>query len=130
MSLEGAAISDGRTGWYALVCIDLLLKGKHKIEVFMFGAGKIAEVVILSLDFGAGDRIKWVTVVSCHGNSNHKLVEKLGSEVKFDLVAVDSRELLPSARFVITATSANKSVFELRGIALGVDELPNDYFPS
>ncbi|PON67712.1 hypothetical protein PanWU01x14_101360 [Parasponia andersonii] len=78
---NGVAISDGRTGWFALACIDLLLKGKHKIEVFLFDAEKVAKAVILSCDYSARDRIKHVVVLSCHDKSNHKLVEKLGFEV-------------------------------------------------
>lgn len=136
MSLEGAAISDGRTGWLALACIDLFLKGKHDIEIFLFGAGKVAEAVILALDSGTGERIKRVAVLSHHGKSNYKLVEKHGSRVKFDLVAVIDRNLLRTAKLVITATSANKPVFETQELApnavtlaLGVDELPADYIP-
>lgn len=120
-----------------LACIDLLLKGKCNMEVFLFGAGKVAEVVVLSLYDGAGDRIKSVAVLSCHGKSNHKLVKKLKSKVKFGLVVVDDRKLLPMAKFVITATNANKPVFEMWEITpnavtltLGADKLPTDYFPS
>lgn len=56
--------------------------------------------------------------------------------MKFDLVAVHDRELLHTAKFVITATSANRPIFETQEIApnavtlaLGVDELPADYIP-
>lgn len=56
--------------------------------------------------------------------------------MKFDLVAVIDRNLLRTAKLVITATSANKPVFETQELApnavtlaLGVDELPADYIP-
>lgn len=135
LSLEGKAISNGRTGWFALTCVDLLLQGKHDIEVFLFGAGPIAEAVILALDDGAAARIKRIAVLSRGGKSNCELVEKLRSKVRFRLEVVDDRKLLPKANFVITATNAGKPVFEAYEIAanavtlsLGIDDMPADYF--
>lgn len=135
ISLEGLAVSNGRTGWFAVACMNLLLRGKQDVEVFLFGAGPIAEAVILSLDHGAASRIKCVSVLSRNGISNQAMVEKLGSRVGFRLDAVHDRSILPKATFVITATNAGMPVFESHEIArnavtlsLGIDDMPADYF--
>lgn len=135
MSLEGTAISNGRTGWFALTWLNLILKGKQDINVFLFGAGKVAEAVILALDYGAADRIGQVAVLSRNGISNRKLVDKLQPNLRFQLHAVYTRKLLPNADLVITATNAGRPVFQSEEIAqnaatlsLGIDDMPADYF--
>ncbi|KAJ7971941.1 NAD(P)-binding domain containing protein [Quillaja saponaria] len=134
MSLEGATISNGRIGWFALACVNLLLQGKHDINVFLFKTGKDAEAVILSLNDGATTGIKCILVLSRGRKSNQDLVDKLRSKVQFRLDAVDDQKLLPKAKFVITATNASKPVFETNEIvpdavtlSLGINDLPTDY---
>lgn len=135
MSLEGLAISNGRTGWFALACMNLLLQGKRDIEVFVFGAGPVAEAAILSLDHGAAHRILCVSVLSRHGISNQMLAAKLASKVHFKLDAVKDRTRLHRAGFVITATDAGAPLFEPHEISrnavtlsLGIDDMPAEYF--
>ncbi|KEA04438.1 hypothetical protein QOV31_005252 (plasmid) [Agrobacterium fabrum] len=134
MSVEGVAISNGRTGWFSLACVNLLLQGREDIDVFLFGAGKVAEAVILSLNYGAAKRIRKVAVLSRGKKSNFELVEKLRDCVTFSLEAVGDRSLLPYSQFVIMATNYGKPVFEAAEIApnavtlsLGIDDMPPDY---
>lgn len=63
MSVEGVSVSNGRTGWFSLACLSLLLQGKEDIDVFLFGVGKVAEAVILALNYGATKRIRKVAVL-------------------------------------------------------------------
>nr|GMD17088.1 Sus [Ipomoea batatas] len=110
MSLEGLAISNGRTGWFALACMNLLLQG-------------------------AAHRILCVSVLSRHGISNQMLAAKLASKVHFKLDAVKDRTRLHRAGFVITATDAGAPLFEPHEISrnavtlsLGIDDMPAEYF--
>nr|AIM47585.1 hypothetical protein [Ipomoea batatas] len=123
------------TGWFALACMNLLLQGKRDIEVFVFGAGPVAEAAILSLDHGAAHRILCVSVLSRHGISNQMLAAKLASKVHFKLDAVKDRTRLHRAGFVITATDAGAPLFEPHEISrnavtlsLGIDDMPAEYF--
>lgn len=134
MSVEGVSISNGRTGWFSLACLSLLLQGRENIDVFLFGAGKVAEAVILALNYGAANRIRKVAVLSRGKKSNFQLVEKLRDCVTFSLEAVVDRSLLPNAQFVIMATNSGMPVFNATEIApdavtlsLGIDDMPSDY---
>ncbi|WJK78368.1 hypothetical protein QOV31_005253 (plasmid) [Agrobacterium fabrum] len=134
-SVDGVAISERRTGWLALACLNLLLQGRSQINVFLFGAGKVAEAIILALNSGASGRIQRIAILSRCNQSNHELVQRLQPEVKISLKAVNNRAYLSKSKFIITATNSNKPVFEMKEITdnavtltLGIDELPADYF--
>ncbi|PON40034.1 hypothetical protein PanWU01x14_300580 [Parasponia andersonii] len=54
----------GKTGWFALACLNFLLQGKHDIDVFLFKARKVIEAVILALNYGAATKIKHIVVLT------------------------------------------------------------------
>ena len=131
LSLEGVAISDARTGWFATACLDLFLKGKHDIEVFLFGAGHVVKETILALDASTLTGIKRVAVPSRGGKSNISPVEKLALQVRLTFETVDDRQLFSKADYEITATNSGVPVFEADEItpsavtlSLDIDDMP------
>ncbi|PON66532.1 hypothetical protein PanWU01x14_109540 [Parasponia andersonii] len=81
------------------------VKGKCDIDVFLSGARKVVEAVNLAHNY-----------------------------VRFQLDAVNDRELLPKVKFVIIATNLGKPVFEMHEMApnvvtlsLAIDDMLGDY---
>lgn len=134
MTLECMAISDLRTGWFALTWADLVLRGKTDVEVVVIGAGPVATACIRLLNVGAADKIKSIKVLSKSGKTNYKLVEKLQPDVKIHLEATNDRAVLPKADYLILATNAGKPVVEddeirknAKVLSQGIDDLPAEY---
>jgi len=119
------------TGWFATACLDLLSKGKHDIEVFLFGAGHVVKEAILALYSSTPTRIKRVAVPSWGGKPNNSSAEKLAPQVRLTLEAVGDRQLLSKADYEITATNSGVPVFETDEItpsavtlSLYIDDMP------
>lgn len=131
--LDGTDISAARTASYATLVLERLLAPRREMSVFLFGAGPIAEKIILALDRCHGERVREVLVRSRTGDSAIRLAGSLGEKVTFAIKPVlDNREL-GRCDFVITASNAKAPVFEASEIGdaavlhLGGDETPPAY---
>lgn len=128
--LDGTDISAARTASYATLVLERLLAPRRDASVFLFGAGPIAEKIILALDRCHGENIREVLVRSRTGDSAIRLARSLGETVTFDIVPVRDNLDLGRCDFVITASNAKAPVFEAGEIGdaavlhLGGDETP------
>jgi alanine dehydrogenase len=114
--------------------MERFFEGREQISIFLFGAGPIAERIILALQACAADTIKLLTVRSRTGRSAEELAARLRPQVSFELVSEsEGRAALSDADFVITATNAKAPVFDAADVKhalilhLGGDETPADY---
>lgn len=132
--LDGTEISAARTATYATTMVDRFLSGRHGLSVFIFGAGPIAERVILGLGIFGRDVFSKVFIRSRSVDSAVHLAAKLTARVAFPLVVVDDNDQLGGCDLVITASNAKKPVFDdaeanPRAVTLhlGGDETPAHY---
>lgn len=132
--LDGTEISAARTATYATTVVERFLPDARDLSVFVFGAGPVAERVILGLGiFGCAAFAK-VFVRSRSTKTASKLAMKLASSVPFPLVAVVDNGELRGCDLIITASNAKKPVFEDQEanpyavtLHLGGDETPMQY---
>ncbi|MBG0511132.1 ornithine cyclodeaminase [Agrobacterium sp. MOPV5] len=128
--LDGTDISAARTASYATLVLERLLAPRRDVSVFLFGAGPIAEKIILALDRCHGQRVREVLVRSRTVDSAIRLARSLGETVTFDIMPVRDNLDLGRCDFVITASNAMAPVFEASEIGdaavlhLGGDETP------
>lgn len=128
--LDGTDISAARTASYATLVVERLLAPRRDMSVFLFGAGPIAEKIILALDRCHGDKIRSLFVRSRTADSAIRLARSLAGTVTFDIKPVQDNCDLCRCDFVITASNAKSPVFEANEIGdaavlhLGGDETP------
>ena len=134
LTLQAVSVSNSHTGWIAPECINTLLPDANNIVICLIGTGQLARAVICSLDSRSHDQIKHVLIFST-SSSNRLLVGEMQGSVGIKLIATSDRSLLPNADFLITATgskgpvvSANEISPDTVTLALGIDELPSEYF--
>jgi ornithine cyclodeaminase/alanine dehydrogenase-like protein (mu-crystallin family) len=132
--MDGTEISAARTATYATTMVERFLIGPHGLSVFVFGAGPIAERVILGLGIFEPHTFSKVFIRSRSVDSAVQLAAKLATRVPFPLVAVDDNAELGGCDLVITASNARKPVFDdaeanPRAVTLhlGGDETPPQY---
>lgn len=92
--LNGTEMSAARTATYATTMVDRFLFGRHDLSVFIFGAGPIAERVILGLGILAHEAFSKVFIRSRSVDSAVHLAAKLTARVAFPLVVVDDNSEL------------------------------------
>ncbi|HEV7437847.1 MAG TPA: ornithine cyclodeaminase [Pseudorhizobium sp.] len=133
-AMDATDVSAARTASYATVVMERFFKGRKQISIFLFGAGPIAERIILALQACAAHAIDRLTVQSRSGRSAENLAARLSPHVSFELVAAsEGGKALSQADYVITATNAKAPVFNGADIKqglilhLGGDETPADY---
>ncbi|RVT74260.1 ornithine cyclodeaminase [Agrobacterium sp. CNPSo 2736] len=128
--LDGTDISAARTASYATLVLERLLAPRRDVSVFLFGAGPIAEKIILALDRCHGERVREVLIRSRTVDSAIRLARSLGETVTFDIMPARDNRDLGRCDFVITASNAKAPVFEASEIGdatvlhLGGDETP------
>ncbi|KQS95567.1 hypothetical protein [Rhizobium sp. Leaf386] len=132
--LDGTEISAARTATYATTMVERFLSDRHDLSAFVFGAGPIAERVILGLGIFGRDTFSKVFIRSRSVESAVQLAAKLSAHVAFPLLAVDDNAELGSCDLVITASNAKKPVFDdaeanprALTLHLGGDETPAPY---
>lgn len=129
--LDGTDISAARTATYATTMVERFLSGRDNLNAFVFGAGPIAERVILGLGIFGSSMFSKVFVRSRSIASAAQLAARLSSRVGFPLVAVEDNIELGGCDLIITASNAKTPVFkddEAKPAAvmlhLGGDETP------
>ncbi len=128
--LDGTDISAARTASYATLVLERLLARRRDMSVFLFGAGPIAEKIVLALDRCHREKIREVFVRSRTVDSAIRLARSLEKTVTFDMIPVRDNADLGRCDFVITASNAKAPVFEASEIGdapvlhLGGDETP------
>lgn len=129
--IDASRLSAARTGVYASQVLRLCPIEGDRVEVFLFGAGPVADAILASLAHSAGARIARVHVRARRLERAKALQAALSPSVPFDLIAVEDNRFLADAEFVITATNSDRPVFadgELKRDAcllhLGGDEVP------
>lgn len=132
--MDGTEISAARTATYATTIVERFLPGRSDLCAFVFGAGPIAERIILGLGIFDGDTFSKVFIRSRSVDTAVQLAAKLSARVTFPLVAVDDNAELRSCDLVITASNAKQPVFEdaeanpqAVTLHLGGDETPPQY---
>lgn len=130
-AMDATDVSAARTASYATVVMERFFAGREQILIFLFGAGPIAERIILALQACAAHKIGRLTVQSRTGRSAEDLATRLRPQVSFDLLAAsEGGTALSEADFVITATNAKGPIFEAGDVKhglilhLGGDETP------
>ena len=131
--LDGTEISAARTASYATVILERFLAPCRDLSVFLFGAGPIAEKIILALNRCHGEKIARVYVRSRTNETASRLAASTAEKVAFDITPVRDNSDLRQCGFVITASNAKAPVFEADEIAnavvlhLGGDETPSGH---
>jgi ornithine cyclodeaminase/alanine dehydrogenase-like protein (mu-crystallin family) len=132
--MDGTEISAARTATYATTMVDRFLSRRHGLSAFVFGAGPIAERVVLGLGIFGGDSFSKVFIRGRSVDSAVQLAAKLAARVEFPLVAVDDNAELCGCDLVITASNAKKPVFDdaeanprALTLHLGGNETPAQY---
>lgn len=132
--VDGTEISAARTATYATTMVERFLSGRDGLSAFVFGAGPIAERIILGLGIFGRDTFSKVFIRSRSVDSAVRLAAKLAARVAFPLVTVDDNAELCGCDLVITASNAKKPVFDdaeanPRAVTLhlGGDETPAQY---
>lgn len=129
--LDGTEISAVRTASYATLVLERFLEPCRDLSVFLFGAGPVAEKIILALDRCHGEKIANVFVRSRTNDSAVRLAASMTEKVGFGVSPVRDNSNLKQCGFVITASNANTPVFEADEIGdavvlhLGGDETPS-----
>lgn len=132
--LDGTEISAFRTGTYATTAVEMFLRKKRGISVFVFGAGPVAQRVIESLNYSSRHIVSEIFVRSRNFDSAARLVAKLSPKSSISLKAVSDNTTLHECDFVVTASNAKDPVFddaEIKSDAvvlhLGGNEAPEAY---
>ncbi|PYE86290.1 ornithine cyclodeaminase [Phyllobacterium leguminum] len=131
--LDGTEISAARTASYATVVAERFLTGRSDISVFLFGAGPIAEKIILALDKCCGKSIRRLFVSSRTGKGAAQLAASIARKVGYEVIPVLNHEMVRECDFIITASNADAPVFEADEIGdalvlhLGGDETPTAF---
>ncbi|MDH4440775.1 MAG: ornithine cyclodeaminase [Rhizobium sp.] len=132
--MDGTQISAARTATYATTMVERFLSQRDCLSVFVFGAGPIAERVVLGLGIFRPGTFSRVFIRSRSAESARRLVAMLADRVAFPLIAVEDNDNLRTCHLVVTASNARKPVFEDSqanpyGITLhlGGDETPSLY---
>lgn len=132
-AMDGTELSAARTASYATLVMERFFAGRKRLSIFIFGAGPIAENIILSLQAYANSAIDKLVVRSRSNDSAERLVAKLKCQVSFAIQASKGVDDLTSVDFIITATNAKSPVFEPDQVEtalilhLGGDETPSAY---
>jgi alanine dehydrogenase len=133
-AMDATDVSAARTATYATVVMERFFKGRSGISIFLFGAGPIAERIILALQACAAPAIDRLTVQSRTRRSAEDLAARLRPKVSFELSAAsEGGKALCEADFVITATNAKAPVFDAADVKhglilhLGGDETPSGH---
>lgn len=129
---DGTALSAQRTGAYASIVIDRLLRHHAKFSVYLFGAGRVAQSVVADLDAHHADRVEALYVNSRTHDSATTFVNWMGPRVRFPVIAPqDRRAHLPDCTLIVTASNADAPLFEAWEVGeetvvlhLGGDEIP------
>jgi ornithine cyclodeaminase/alanine dehydrogenase-like protein (mu-crystallin family) len=132
--LDGTDISAARTATYATTVVERFLSDRDGLSAFVFGAGPIAERVVLGLAIFSPGTFSKVFIRSRSTDSAVQLATKLSGRVAFPLVAVEDNAELGACDLIITASNAKKPVFEdtqakpnAVTLHLGGDETPSEY---
>ncbi|MCJ8521144.1 alanine dehydrogenase [Pseudorhizobium tarimense] len=132
-AMDATDISAARTASYATFVIDRFFQGRERISIFLFGAGPIAERIILAIEDWGAHLVNALTVQSRTRTSAADLVARLRPRISFELTAADGAEALAQSDLIITATNAKSPVFEATNVRdalvlhLGGDETPGGY---
>lgn len=126
---DGTGLSARRTGAYASMAVDLLLAGRRRFSVRLYGAGPVAACVLDDLRAHHAHRIRCVDVRSRRPDSAHAFAEAGSARTGLD-VRAGHGEAEP-ADLLITATNAARPIVPLDALHgdivvlhLGGDELP------
>jgi alanine dehydrogenase len=129
--LDATRLSAARTGVYASTVLGLCPMARDRIDVFLFGAGPIADAVLQSLAHSASSRIARVFVRARRLDSARKLSASIPGSCPFDVIPVEDNRDLAEADFIVTATNSDHPLFsdeDVRADAcflhLGGDEVP------
>ena len=116
MVLDGTEISAARTGAYASIVAEHFPPDQETFSVFLFGAGKVAERVILDLAIRHGHRIERIYVKSHSSEGAEKLAARF-SRLPFKVIPSPHASELGTCAFVITASNAGKPLFDVSQLA-------------
>ncbi|WP_175552128.1 ornithine cyclodeaminase [Pararhizobium antarcticum] len=132
--MDGTEISAARTATYATTMVERFLSQSDGLSGFVFGAGPIAERVILGLGIFPAGTFSRVFIRSRSVESARRLVAALKDRVVFPLIAVEDNDSLGACDLVITASNARKPLFDdcqanpyAMTLHLGGDETPALY---
>lgn len=128
--MDGTMISARRTGSYASISLGLIKPEVKKNNVFIIGAGEIAQAVIDDLACWSTGKIGCVFVLSRTLNNAQSFASR-NNQLPFSVVAVKDRSLMPNCDFIITASNSSSPCYELQDLKsdalilhLGGDETP------
>lgn len=129
--LDATELSASRTGLYAAELMRIALAERHRLTVFLFGAGPVAHAILQTLASLEASRIERVIIRARTLSSARALKSSLGTLLPFELLVVEDNRLLSQAQFVVTATNSDHPVFADQELArdavmlhLGGDEVP------
>lgn len=131
--LDGSTLSAQRTGAYASIVIDRLLRHRATFSVFLFGAGRVARAVVEDLEAHHPERIDTLYVRSRTQASAEAFVTAHTPLASFPLIAAPRLDTLPDCTLIITASNADTPLFEAWQVGddvvvlhLGGDETPDE----
>lgn len=129
--MDGTMLSTQRTGAYASVVVDGLLRGHETFDVFLFGTGRVAEAIIDDLQAHHAARVRTLHIKSRSFASAEAVARAMTGRVDFPVRAARDLALMPTCALVVTASNAITPLFSAACVApdavvlhLGGDETP------
>lgn len=132
--IDGTTLSAQRTGAYASIVIERLMRRCETFSVFLFGAGCVANAIIEDLIAHHSDRINTLYIRSRTQKGAENLAAHFAKRAAFSIVAVENLNRLADCMLVITASNAQAPLFEASQINsasvilhLGGNEVPGEW---
>ncbi|SFT72058.1 ornithine cyclodeaminase [Paraburkholderia aspalathi] len=132
--MDGTMLSTQRTGAYASLVVDCLLRRHEVFDVFLFGTGRVAEAIADDLQAHHAGRVRMLHVKSRSPASAEKFARETGRRVDFPVRAARDLAMMPACALVITASNTITPLFPAQQVGphavvlhLGGDETPAEW---
>jgi ornithine cyclodeaminase/alanine dehydrogenase-like protein (mu-crystallin family) len=107
---EAISGSDGRTGWFAAAFHAIAMRNRTNIVGFIVGNGSVGQSCLRHINLEAPKAYKIFHVMARNVEKNKKIVDDLQPTIDFPLKATEDRNLIRTAKYLITAASGDVPV--------------------
>ncbi|MFL9883200.1 ornithine cyclodeaminase [Paraburkholderia agricolaris] len=110
-AFEASVYSSQRTGAYASIVVDCVMKDAAPFNVFLFGTGRVAAAVADDLQAHHASRVHTLYVKSHSAERAAQFAREIASRVTFPVVAVERLERMAFCSLVVMASNAAAPLF-------------------